>query len=206
MSDHIIEWLGAYHDGELGASAARRIEAHLAECTACRAALDETRGLSDLLQADVPNAEFLSPDRFAANLALNLPRRAAGPQAEPQPRSAGRIAWWMIPVSLLALLLMIEVTLAIGSAVTVVADSGLFGENLGWLQGNPVRMSWFSSVIGLFGDRLGAPGFVSLSILNDANVLIAQLVKPLIIQALPAAAYLGWLLAWWLNSSEKLKN
>jgi hypothetical protein len=112
----------------------------------------------------------------------------------------------MIPVSLLALLLMIEVTFAISSAVTVVADSGLFGESLGWLQGNPVRMSWFSSVIGLFGDRLGAPGLVSLSILNDANVLIAQLVKPLIIQALPAAAYLGWLLAWWLNSSEKLKN
>lgn len=198
MAEHVTEWLEAYHDGELGAAATRRIEAHLAECPACRAELEEIRRLSELLRDEIPFGDFISADRFAANLALSLPRRPAGPQ----PRTNGRIAWWALPVGLLALLLFINVTYTLGAALTIAADAGLIG-SAGWLQGAPVQMDWFDSAMQLFGDRLAAPGWTVLSVLNDANVVIAQAARPLVLQALVAAAYLGWLLVWWLRGSAE---
>ena len=68
MAEHVTEWLGAYHDGELGAAAARKIEAHLAECGACRAELEEIRRLSDLLKDEILEENFILADRFAANV------------------------------------------------------------------------------------------------------------------------------------------
>ena len=41
--------IGAYHDGELSASAAAEVEHHLEHCTACAAELARLRALSDML-------------------------------------------------------------------------------------------------------------------------------------------------------------
>ena len=56
MSNHVIEWLSAYLDGELKGKQLHQVEEHLAECEACQAELDSLQGLSSLLQ-EVPEAE-----------------------------------------------------------------------------------------------------------------------------------------------------
>ena len=40
MSNHIIEWLNAYVDGELKGMRLRQVDEHLTECEACQAELD----------------------------------------------------------------------------------------------------------------------------------------------------------------------
>ena len=72
MSKHITEWLNAYLDGELNGRRLHHVEAHLAECEACRTELESLERLSGLLH-EVPAPEFTSPERFAAQVNLRLP-------------------------------------------------------------------------------------------------------------------------------------
>ncbi len=198
MSEHLTRWLGAYHDGELRGARLRRMERHLDECPDCRAELDAIRSLSSLLVASPPEAEFLPTERFAANLALHLPRRP-----EPQgPRTVIEFSWWLVPVGLLAVWVFIGTTYALSSVVSLAAGSGLFNGQLAWLGGSPLQMDWFASATRLFGDLLGAPGRAALASLSDANLFVARLVRSLLPQAAVALAYLGWLFAWWLRQKE----
>jgi hypothetical protein len=195
MANHVTEWLGAYHDGELRGARLRQIEGHLAECATCQAELDGIQNLSALLQDTAINSDFLLTERFVADLALSMPRQSE----QPQPRKALKIGWWLIPVSLLGIWLFINITLSLSSVVTLAADTGLLGGNLAWLQGNPLQMKWIATVMNLFGNQLGALGRETLSALNDANLFIVQLAGRLIPQAILAVSYLGWLLSWWLR-------
>jgi hypothetical protein len=195
MVDHVTEWLGAYHDGELSRARLRQVEHHLAGCAVCQAELEEIKDLSFLLQAAAPEGGLFPAERFVANLTLRLPRQPAGPQ----PRRALNTAWWLMPVSLLGIWLFIEITLTLSTVVTFTTDAGLLSGYLTRFQGNPLQMSWFSMAMNLFGDQLGAPGQVVLSALNDANVFLAQLAGRLLPQAVLAFAYLGWLFSWWLR-------
>ena len=43
MSDHVIDWLSAYLDGELKGGRLQRVEEHLAGCRACREELEWVR-------------------------------------------------------------------------------------------------------------------------------------------------------------------
>ncbi len=73
MSEHVLEWLPAYHDGELPPGRRRQVEDHLQDCAACRAELKTLTGLSALLKAD-PAPAHTPPERFAAQVQLLLPR------------------------------------------------------------------------------------------------------------------------------------
>lgn len=73
MTSHVIEWLAAYHDGELTPNRQRQVEEHLQDCPTCRAELDAIEGLSSLLKAE-PVPQGLPPQRFAAQVQLRLPR------------------------------------------------------------------------------------------------------------------------------------
>lgn len=73
--DHVREWLQAYHDGELTAKQAARVEEHLAVCEACCEELEALAELSTLLQAAPAAQPALSEEQFAAQVALQLPRR-----------------------------------------------------------------------------------------------------------------------------------
>ena len=199
MSDHIIEWLGAYHDGELHGKRLQQVEQHLADCSACRAELDEIRSLSFLLSDTQPDAEFIPTDRFVANLVLGMPRR---PETPPASSRFVQTGWWLVPVGLLLAMFFVNITLSLSSAASLASNSGLFGAGLPWAQEGSLQMGWFIRAMDLFGSRLSGPGQSILSIVNEVNVFIAQLVRPLIPQVLLAAGYLGWLLAWWLRSQE----
>jgi hypothetical protein len=195
MSDHITEWLGAYHDGELHGARLRQAEQHLAGCAACRAELDELRNLSTRLQDTASMGGFLTTERFVANLALRLPRTSE----QPQHLNPLTIGWWLIPVALLGIWLFIDITFSISPVITLAVDTGLLGDASAWLQGNPPQMQWFATALNLFGNQLGAPGLEILSALHDASLLIAQMAGRLIPHAILAVAYLGWLFSWWLR-------
>lgn len=200
MPEHITQWLGAYHDGELRGARLRQVEDHLAECADCQAELEGMRSLSTLLKETAPEGDFLSSERFAANLALRLPRQ---PET-PQPRSkALEIGWWLVPLGTLGMWLFIQVTFSLRSVVLFVTDAGLLGSNLAWLQGNPLQMSWFAAVTNLFGSQVGLAGQVALSTLNDAHWFITHAAESLLPQVLLAVLYLGWLAAWWLGQQSR---
>ena len=195
MADHVTEWLGAYHDGELHGIRLRQVERHLAECAACQAELDEFRDLSNLLQSPEPQDAFQPTERFVANLALRLPRQAGHPHTP----SAFNIAWWLVPFGLLGIWLFVDITRSLSSITTLVVDTGLLNGDLAWLQGAPRQMQWFATAMGLFSEQLGETGGTYLSWLNDANLFLVGLGEIIIPQIILALCYLGWLLAWWLR-------
>lgn len=95
MNEHVHTWLQAYHDGELRGAHLHRVEAHLESCAACRAELEQIRNLSALLQSS-PTPEFTPGDRFAAQVALRLPRKPA----EATWQRTFRLGWQMVPFGL----------------------------------------------------------------------------------------------------------
>lgn len=199
MNDHVKEWLGAFHDGELHGARLRQVEVHLAMCAACQAELESIESLSMLLQENDPQAVSVNPDRFAANLALRLPRQLESTQAN----HAVQYGWWLIPVGLLAAWLFISITGLLSSIVILTANIPLFSDHMAWLQTSPVQMEWFAATMNLFGNRLGDPELLALYTFNEANVVISWLLESLIPQIILSAAYLGWLLAWWLGHSDQ---
>jgi anti-sigma factor RsiW len=98
MSQHIFEWLPAYHDGELSAGRRQQVERHLETCPACRDELQAIVELSALLKAD-HSPRLSSAERFAAQVQLRLPHTT--PQEIRSDRSTPR---WVLgaPLALLA--------------------------------------------------------------------------------------------------------
>lgn len=196
MPEHITQWLGAYHDGELRGARLRQVEEHLAECADCQAELNGMRSLSMLLKGTAPEGDFLPSERFAANLALHLPRQ---PESLPPRNKALQIGWWLIPFGALGTLLFIEVTFTLRWVLLLAAEAGLLGRQLAWTQGYPLQMGWFAAIMNLFGDQVGLAGWVALTALNDAHLFVTQATGNLLPQVLFSVVYLGWLAAWWLG-------
>ena len=201
MAEHITEWLGAYHDGELRGARLRQAEQHLMECAECRSELEATRGLSALLRETPPVGEFLPTERFVSNLTLNLPRRSE----QNQPRKWIEIGWQLIPIGLLGAWLFIQIAFSLSDTARLVMDYGLFNGSLS-LHENQPQMQWFAATMDLFGNEIGAPGRIVLSAVNDAQLFAAQITGRYVAQAFLAALYLGWLFSWWTRYSRQFSQ
>ena len=95
MNPHVIEWLAAYHDGELPANRQQQVEKHLQDCPTCRAELEALEELSSFLKADfVP--PHTTPERFAAQVQLRLPRASLSRT----PKRAGQLPRWVLGIPL----------------------------------------------------------------------------------------------------------
>ncbi len=199
MTEHVTEWLGPYHDGELHGARLQQTEQHLAECAECRAELEAIRSLSALLHESPPPADFLPAGHFTANLKLSLPRQ---PERIPYRRML-EIGWWLVPVGLLAAWLFVQITFSLSTMVTAASNSGLLGSSLAWLQGQPVQTEWFSDAMSLFGNQINSSGSSFLLTLNDVDVLATQWADRSFWEVLFALAYLGWLASWWLRRPEQ---
>jgi hypothetical protein len=197
MSEHVTSWLGAYHDGELHGTRLRQVENHLAGCAECLAELEAMQGLSALLQEMPPAGDFISTERFVANLTLNLPRQSEAPQ----PRKWLEIGWWLLPVGVLGAWVFLQVTFSLSGLLQSAVETGLLGGSLAWLRGNPPQMEWFALARNLLGSQ---PGFIGpiLSALNDASLFLQHLAGQFFWQAILAALYLGWLAAWWFRQPD----
>jgi hypothetical protein len=192
MIEHVTEWLNAYLDGELGGLRLRQVEGHLAECAACRHELDELRKLSSLLRETRPAARFTSTERFAANLAMRLPRR---PEAVHSPRASG-MAWWLVPAGTLVAWVVVQLLLSAGTLVSLADQFGLAGSTAAWLQGAPQHSEWFALGMSFLGGDLNTGGRLALQALDWADVFGSDLLLQLGLQVLIGLAYWGGLGAW----------
>lgn len=198
MSEHVNEWLSPYFDGELYGMRLRQVENHLAECSQCRAELERVKELSALLRGTTPSGEFLSTDRFVANLTLNLPRQTE----KPQPRNkALEIGWWLIPVTVLGAWAFLQVTFLLSSAVQTASNAGLLDGLFTGFQGSPSQTEWFATLTSFIGSQ-GIVIQTLLSPLNNIDLFIQNLAGQFIWQALLGVIYLGWLAAWWFRQQE----
>jgi anti-sigma factor RsiW len=191
MHENMHALLNAYLDGELHGKNLQGLKSHLTTCEDCRKELKELRRLSELLKA-APAPDFMPAERFAANLALSLPRRNLR-QAPSKPVS---LAGWLVPTGILGAWFFVQTLFTLSGALDVLQSSGLLGmaaSNLGVGQ----ETLWFATATSLFGGQAAGAQNV-LAWLNSLNVISVNLLEWFLWQALIALVYWGWLAVWWL--------
>ena len=188
MSDHVIEWLSAYLDGELKGRRLLQVEEHLSQCEACQSALDSLQGLSALLQ-QVPVLEFTPNERFVAQVNLRLPHT--------QPKAARRYlieaGWWMIPIGL-------SMAWIFFNTAVLVSDLISAADTFGWLDSSATLLVSDSTDNTIWTSALGRMG-----LLDGEGLQWVQLTEDFTRNVLPqfiwqvsiAMLYLAWIAIWW---------
>jgi len=194
MSDHILELLGAYIDDELHGGQLRKVEAHLDECQSCLEEYYAMQALSATLQA-APAPIFPSPERFAAEVALRLPRKPVKTMRE----KALVLGWWLAPVVLIATWVFISTTILVSNVFTAANEFGLLSNaTAGLFSGTSGAVPW-SATLGQFG------------ILADESLQWAELTESFTRITVPkltwqisiALLYLSWMAIWWARHTRQ---
>ena len=190
--NHVVKQLPAYHDGELGARAAQAVEAHLAQCEACRIELASLADLSTLLQVADPAPLGLSDDVFAAQVALRLPRD------EVQTVSERTLAWsWRLaPVGIVVTWAFVQTTAIVALVVQLLMAAGM---------GNPALLALVASgpslrepSANLANQLLGSVGLSDAwGTLQPVISSTWALLVPVLFSGLTAVAILSWVAVWW---------
>jgi predicted anti-sigma-YlaC factor YlaD len=194
MSDHVLELLGAYLDGELHNGQLRRVEAHLEQCQICLEEYQALQALSTVLH-EAPLSDFPAPERFAAEVALRLPRTPV----KPTRRKALEIGWWLAPVGLILLWVFLGTTMLVSNMVTTANELGLLKFASTWLVSNPLAGAYWSGALGQFG-------FLSGNGLQWAELTEAftrTTVLQITWQISIALLYLSWLAIWWARRTRQ---
>ena len=188
MSDHILELLGAYLDGELRNGGLRKVEAHLDECQGCMEEYQALQVLSEKLH-EVPLPGFPSPERFAAEVTLRLPRT----QEKPLRKNAFEIGWWLVPVGLVVAWIFISTTILVSNMVTTVSDFGLLSSASAWLVSGSANGANYSAFVGQIG--LLENGDLQWFAASESFARTA--ISSIFWQIAIALLYLSWIAIWW---------
>jgi hypothetical protein len=191
----MTEWLNAYLDGELKNGRLHQVEKHLAVCEECRAELESLKGLSSLLR-EVPTPEFTPSERFASQVSLRLPHARPGVTK----RKVQEVGWWMIPVSLLLLWVLIGTSEAVGDMVLTASRFGLLNLNdvPAWVTPDSAHAS-FSGTLGNFG----VLGGKSLQWAEYTENFTRNNLPQVVLQVSIALLYLGWMAIWWARHTPR---
>jgi hypothetical protein len=193
MLTHVSEWLNAYHDGELHGSRLHHVETHLASCELCQAELESLESLSGLLQ-QVPAPEFISAERFAAQVNLRLPHK----QSSVSRRQILEIGWWMIPVGLLGAWVFVATSTVLSDVLSAANNFGLLSGISNWLS--------FGSSNGIYlSSTLGQAGLLSGNGLNwaESTEAFTRMSLPQIsLQISIALLYWSWMAIWWARHTR----
>ncbi len=194
--EHVLDWLQAYHDGELKNGQARRVEEHLAQCASCRAELEALQAFSALLHESPPAADLMRSDRFVAQVELRLPSRPAQTSAQ----RALETGWRLIPVGLFGAWAFVQTVFIVVAGILL-------------LQGFPVTANLFSAVLPstsgvswLAGQQcftdtgLGVVWCVADYVISLGGILVVGIVPLVVIGLL----YWGWLAGWWLRRQRRV--
>jgi len=187
MSDHVLELLGAYLDGELHNGQLRKVEAHLDECQACTADYQSLQALSAELHA-VPLPDFPSPERFAADVTLRLPRT----QDKPLRKSAVEIGWWLVPVGLVVAWIFLSTTLLVSNMLIGVNELGFLDSASARLVPSSNEAYW-SGALGQFGVLTDDSLQWAKAMESFTRISASQIFWQIAI----ALLYLSWLAIWW---------
>lgn len=194
MSDHILELLGAYIDGELHGGQLRKVEAHLDECQTCLEEYYSLQALSaTLLSAPVP--AFPSPERFAADVALRLPRTPV----KPLHTKALEVGWWLAPIGLIATWIFISTTILVSNVVTAANEFGLLSSATAGLFSGSSSAAYWSATLGQFGVLAGE----TLQWAELTESFTRTTVPQFTWQISIALLYLSWMAIWWARHSRQ---
>ena len=190
MDKHIIQWLAAYHDGELHGRRLAQVEEHLVECPECQAELEQLSALSALL-AKAPEAPTLTlPDRYAAQVGLRLPRR----KSPISPSAAGKDwKWTALPVSLLFGIGFLWIIQWLAASLEIAQLFGYGTDAVSRLTGTSLRPETLLSEF-------------SVDLIHYEIPFSPQLLIGLVLPAILAVAYLLWLILWSLSQQETQTN
>jgi hypothetical protein len=194
MSDHVIDLLNAYLDGELAGGQLHRAEAHLAECEACQAELESLERLSGLLHA-VPEPDFSLPERFAAQVNLRIPHK----QVTISKKQVNEIGWWAIPVGLLAAWIFISTASVLGDVLSAASNFGVLTGISDWLGPGSSNSVYLSTTIGQMGLLSGN----SLNWAEATETFTRMSLPQVVVQVSIALLYLGWLAIWWTRHTRQ---
>lgn len=193
MSDHVLELLNAYIDGELRGGQLRKVEAHLDECQSCLEEYYSLQALSaTLLAAPVP--DFPAPERFAAEVALRLPRNPVKPMRS----RALEIGWWLAPVGLIVTWIFVSTTILVSNVITAAGDFGLLDSASAWLVAGSSGAN-YSAFLGQFGLLTGN----SLEWAEMTEAFTRTNVSQIFWQVSIALLYLSWLAIWWARHTRQ---
>jgi predicted anti-sigma-YlaC factor YlaD len=193
MSDHIVELLSAYLDGELHGGQLRKVETHLDKCQTCQEECASLQALSAALH-DAPIPDFPSPERFAADVALRLPRTPV----KPLRRRALEVGWWLAPVGLIVTWVFISTTILVSNVVTAANGFGLLDSASAWLV-NGSSGANYSAFIGQFG--LLEQG--SLEWFAASENFTRSFISSIFWQVAIGMFYLSWLAIWWARHTRQ---
>ncbi len=201
MSEHILAWLGAYHDGELHGRRLAQVEGHLAECETCRAELDELRALRSLLASSLPAELPTPPERFVAQMGLRLPRRPAQPAWQ---RALER-GWQMVPLGLLGAWAVVQAAFILTTGAVLAWRLGL-GESLtgDWLPAWSAGPGLAES-LSLSGAGLRDAASLGWRLVSGGGPLGWGLVLYLGVQVAMGLLYWSWLASWWAYRQHRLR-
>jgi hypothetical protein len=194
MSDHVLDLLGAYLDGELHGGLLRKVEMHLNECQDCMEEFHSLQDLSGALHA-AHTPDFPSPERLAARVALRLPRD----QAQPVSRRVLEFSWWMAPVGLILVWIFLGTTMVVSEVVTAAQGLGLLDGASTLLAAGTSRELDFAALLG----QLGQLSSGSLSWLNISERFIRSFVSNIYWQVLISMLYLSWMAIWWARQTRE---
>jgi len=194
MSDHVIEWLSAYLDGELKGGRLHHVEEHLAVCEACREELEALRGVSTLLQ-EVPVPRFTPNEQFVSQVNLRLPQRPVR-QSDSRIVEAG---WWMIPIGLLVAWIFFTTAILVSDMVSAADRLGVLDSSSSLLVSDTANEPYWLSLLGQMG------------VLEDDSVQWAEAAEDFTRNALPqliwqvsiALLYLTWIVLWWARRTRQ---
>lgn len=197
MSDHVIEWLSPYWDGELHGSRLQQVEAHLAECEICQKELEALENITGWLQ-EAPTAEFTSPERFAAQVSLRLPHSKPAPSK----RNVLEVGWWMIPVGLLAVWGFVATTFLVHDLLSVATNLGLLSSVSDWLGSGAPAAANLSIRLAQAGILSGRSLDVAISTESFTRTVLPQITLQIAI----ALLYLSWVAIWWARHRRQLST
>lgn len=207
MSEHVTQWLSAYLDGELRGSKLHQVETHLAECEICQVALDDLQGLSALLH-EIPAPEFTSPERLSAQVNLRLPRT----RLEIREHKAWEVGWWMIPVSLLSVWVILVGVGWLGDFLTVANQWGLFDTtSVRTIDVGPVQVEMLPAWLTAESPAVWSSTLSGVGLLQGDGLTWAARLESFLRDHLPqfvwqisiAILYLGWLAIWWIRHTSQ---
>ena len=194
MSNHVIEWLNAYVDGELKGMRLRQVEEHLAECEACQAELDSLQGLSSLLQ-EVPEAESTPNEKFVSQVNLRLPQK----QVKFTRSKVIEVGWWMIPIGLLTAWIFFSTAILVSDMVSTADSFGLLNSTSTLLVSNTTDNAVWTSTLGQFGVLQGN----SLQWAEETESFTRNVLPQFVWQVSIALLYLTWIAIWWARQRRQ---
>lgn len=194
MSDHVLDLLGAYLDGELQGAGLRRVAAHLDECQSCMQDFRALQALSAVLH-EAPEPEFSAPERLASNVTLHLPRE----QEKPLGERALAFGWWLVPVALILAWVFLGTTLLVSRMVVSADTLGLLDNaSAGLVPGARVE-SGYAAFLG----QMGVLNQASMPWFTLSESFVRSLISITTWQISISLLYLSWMAIWWTRHTRR---